>query len=153
MTEVSTEPEVHGRATTASIDRRVERLEERVDRVERGVDRIELNVVHAAELHKARFDTIDANSLALSVLVTALAARFDTAATESARMSGDPSSTPAGRQIVGDIAVLKVSAETSRSGIESIKRQNAYWAGGLAVLVALANLFGPTIARALNLPT
>jgi len=144
--------DVHARPTTASIDRRVERLETRQDDMQRSIDRIELTQKHSADMNKARFDLLDANVAQATGAITSLKSFLEQAMLDSAKMMGDASSTPAGRAIVKDIEELQEGRRQNYEAIQSINRRFSYIAGGLAVIMFLIQVFAPMFQKLLGIP-
>lgn len=63
--------------TPASIERRVERLEVEVATLSGSVTRVELNQVHAAELNKLRFDSLDSSIVQVKDLLVPFMKRME----------------------------------------------------------------------------
>lgn len=149
--------------TTASIERRVERLEVQQDELQRSVNvmatAVELVKVeqgHMKELMGAKFNMLEA-------AVSSLAAKFDAFALTINSALSDPEASPAGRH--GTDAIKRIheridheveeASETHSDikdrleAVEHLARSNRDWivrAGGvLAVALFLATLFAPVI--------
>ena len=140
------------RPTTASIDRRVERLEIAQSETDRKVDALGSKLSFLEEFMKLQFDGLRVGLSAQQTEFKAFVNRIDALILEGTKQSGDLSSTPAGRQIVKALETLQAGREENRKSIDALKGRVQYYAGGLAVLAALASIFGGTIARAIGLP-
>lgn len=105
------------RATTASVDRRVERLEESVhglelshNELDRKVDRIELGQAHLKEILDAKFNLIQSNSTTLSLQVEKVLGKIesiDKTLTENTITGqaylNNPTASPAGQMMMNEI--------------------------------------------------
>lgn len=146
--------EPNGRATTATLDRRVERLEVAQAETNRTVDRLVLGQDHLRELVLARFSTIDATSANANTKLDRLFGLFQedaqkTAAAEIERQKSAANwrDTPAGREYTAEMNVLRTKRDIDSSRIESIEKRQYLIAGGLGVLIFIGNLFGPVLAK------
>lgn len=155
------------RPTTASVDRRIERLEDAVshlqdsyNELDRKIDKVDLNQQHLKEILDARLATHSAKIEALSVKIdTAITLKLDglidmitKAQIEGAKIMGDINSTPAGRLVSEEIRELKEGREENNLRINKLENKILVFSGGLGVLVLLINLFAPVIQGFFGLP-
>lgn len=109
----------------AALDRRVERLEVAQSEMAKAIDRVEREQKHSHEIAELRFKGLEASIGGLDRKLDTIGAAFQAAVLDSTKMLGDPSATPAGRQIMADIAELAEGRDENRAAIKAMERR--YW--------------------------
>lgn len=118
----------NGRATTASIDRRVERLEESqgimqsaINALSTDVQLLKSDLSHIRDLMGSRFSTVEAT-------LSTLAAKLDQLLTLGQSWAGDLTQTPAGRmtmeamtRLEGSVALISTRADAHDADIREAK--------------------------------
>lgn len=140
------------RPSTASVDRRVGRLEDRQDEMQRSIDRLEITMIHQSDMAKARFDAMDANITGLSATINGFMSDIRATNLQSVANYADPTATPAGRSLLSMIEALKVNDMRHDERMNSIKAQVMLASGGLAVIMFVITVIAPYIQAAINAP-
>ena len=97
--------------TTASVERRVERLDEKVDALENRVAAVEINLSHTREMLTLQFAAVKSGQDATLTKLDLLDKQLQQAFLEGARMMADPTMTPAGKRIVDDLKAVRDASE------------------------------------------
>lgn len=141
--------EPHERPTTASIDRRVERLEASQAATDKKVDELTFKLGYMDEFNKLKFGTLEAQNGALSSKLDSFMARIDQLITDSYKQAADLQATPLGRQIDGRLTRVETDTDKHQSDIDRV--QGAIWLvrgmamigaalGGIATALQLVHL-------------
>lgn len=148
--------ELNGRATTATLDRRVERLETAQAETNRTVDKLALGQDHLRELVLARFSTLDAQAANTSTKLDRLFELFQNDNLQQARDLSNWRDTPPGKEYTAEMAGLKEQRDSDSKKLEKIDlRQQVIEKKMYAVtiiigiLVIVANIAGPIIVQSL----
>lgn len=136
-----------GRITTASIDRRVERLELTSADMQRTIDRLELGQDHLRELVNARFTAIDGAISAQGLRTESINSKIDNLTTyiqnlinDAYKQSGDVNSTAAGRAIAQDIMDLRGGHENLDKRIGAVEKTIWKAVGGVGVILFIVQI-------------
>lgn len=139
-------------ATTASVDRRVERLEEKVNSLQEGynemnrkIDRVELNQQHIKEVLDARLQSTGSKIDTLHSKLDGLVLAFNDFKLNLVINSGDVEATPAGREVAKEIKELKEHRGEIVGKIDNLEKKMIFISGGLAVIVFIINIIAPAI--------
>lgn len=145
-----TEAERSVRVTNQDLDRRVGHVEAvqeahgiRIHELANSINVIGLKVEHSQEMIRVRFSGLEA-------LVETVVAKLDTLAEKTTSSQVDPSSTPAGRQLLEDLEELRTWQRHHQPTIDSARSVMNAWkiiAGGsllttVAAVVALLVALG-----------
>jgi hypothetical protein len=146
------------RPSTASIDRRVERLEISHAEMQRTVDRLEVGMANLKEVMGLRFSGIEAAHRATDIQITSLAEKVDitnkfiqSAIAESNKMASEVDATPAGRLVSAEIKELQTSRESTDKRLSKIEAKIYVAAGALGILMTIVNFLAPVVLRTLHL--
>lgn len=122
------------------LDRRIERLEREFTRFETNVALIQAEQSHMRELITTRF----AEGATTMTRIESTLATLTTSVTASAT---DAAASPVGRSFSAEIREVAADAREAKLIAERVERRLLFAAGGLAMLVWAAGIFGPTIAK------
>ena len=136
-----------GKATTQTLDRRVERLEIGLAETNRSVDRLELGQQHMKELMTARFATIESNQATTNTKIDALTAYLGGLVTQAQKDQADWKNTPAGKELMDDLDDRRKGREINAERISKAERQLYAVSVVIGLLVIVANILGPIIAK------
>lgn len=138
--------EPHERPTTASIDRRVERLESSQAETDRKVDLLASKLGYLDDLIKLKFTTVEAAIGAQSAKLDSFMAKMDALVLESTRQSSDLEGTPIGRQVSSRLSKVEITTDEHQSELDKV--EGAIW---LVRGIATAGMALGGIATALQL--
>ena len=142
-----TTDETPPRATTASIDRRVERLEVALESqrasmsaLERKVDSSIEHQGYTDELLRMKFTGLEAGQSTASAKFDAFVARFDNTMAEAMRSAGDLEATAVGKLVNTRLARVEDRTETHQSDIDQMRGALAFARGLALVATTLASV-------------
>ena len=128
------------RPTTASIDRRVERLEASQAATDRKVDSLSERLGYMDDFIKLRFSTVEAAINAQSSKLDVFMSRIESLMLEAARSAGDLEATAAGKQVNGRLKAIETLADEHQSEIDQFRGALRL----IGLLGALGSLLGAT---------
>lgn len=138
--------------TTASVEKRLERVEDMVHVLDTRVAAVELNLKHAAEVNALQYANIDKGQTAILAALEGLDRRLDAAekrdndgAVTAAEAMSNPMATPAGQQIM-----TLVNDFGARLAL--VERKVWMAAGALALILFLSPIIAPSIRALFHLP-
>lgn len=105
------ETEHQPRATTASIDRRVERLEIAQTEMDRKVAALDVKVDYIRQFMELRFSTLEASLGATGAKLDAFMAKIDTMTQDNMQKQADLDASPLGRQVSKRLSDLEEQAD------------------------------------------
>lgn len=126
--------------TLVSLEARVGRLERQQDNLSVAVNAMAVDVA----VTRAKLETLQPALAALSTTI-------EKAMSEGAKMTGDPTLSPAGRIMLKAIETTSAQSATALLEVSKLKLWVATATGALMVLVAILNLFAPRLREVLGL--
>ena len=135
------------RATTQSLDRRVERLEVANAELSRTVDRLELGQDHLKEMMSARFSTVEATQQATNAKLDQLSTYLQglVAAAQAQQIAWRE--TPAAKEILQDLDEHRIWRDAMELRVAKSERFLYAVTVVCALVVIVANLVGPSIVK------
>jgi len=130
------------RPSTPTLDRRVERLERDFAKFTTDVALIQAEQLHLRQLVDSRFSETTNAMTRIEAGLEAVRNLVQTSTT-------DVAASPLGRALTNDIDMVTRQAAAAQAIAERVEKKLIYVAGGLAVLVSAAGIFGPSIAKVL----
>lgn len=130
------------RASLASVDARVARLEQAQAETDSKVALIQLEQTHTRELMNSRFTTIEVGIAGQGKKLDDFIARIEAMVLEATKSSGDLTSSPAGRQVDMRLTRLESATELQGSFIDQLKGMGTAmrWVIGTSVVGFLVSL-------------
>lgn len=122
--DMSTPDEDHAgnsRPTTASIDRRVERLEIGQAETTRKVDALGVQMDYLKELTTMRFASMDTTLAAHGTKLDLFITKIDALILRGQEQAGDLSSTPMGRSLEKRISSLEISRDANDDAMQAVR--------------------------------
>jgi hypothetical protein len=136
-----------GRATTQTLDRRVERLEGGLAETQRTVDRLQLGQEHLRELVSARFTSIESGQATTNAKIDSLSSYLNQLVTAAQHEQLNWKESAAGKELTSDLASLQADKEATAARVAKAERQLYAMSIVLGILVIIANILGPVIAK------
>lgn len=102
------------------------------------------------KLTEARFTTLENLANGANAKIDQLTVYLQGLVTEAGKAQADWKSTPAGRELVDDLAELRAGREANANRIAQIEKRQYAMTIVLAVVVVVANLVAPTVIGALS---
>lgn len=127
-------------ATPPTLDRRVERLERDFAKLEKDLALMSAEQTHLRELVTARFSETSSSQARIEGKLDGFSALLTTAST-------DPAASPLGRALTADIVAATVLATEAKTIAQGVDRKIVMLVGATGVLVWMAGIFGPTVAK------
>ena len=133
------------RATMASVDARVARLEQAQADTDGKIGLIQLEQTHTREIMTARFTALEVGQTAQTQKLDQFITRIETMILDATRSSGDLTSSPAGRQVHERLTKLETRSEMQESFIDNLKGMSTAlrWVIGTSItgfIVAMVSL-------------
>ena len=125
-----------------TLDRRIERLERDFAKFTTDVALIQAEQIHLRQLVDSKFAEITNAMTRVETGLSAVQAAVQTTTT-------DVAASPLGRALAGDILEVRTAAATAQTIAERVERRLTYAAGALAVLIFIAGIIGPVIAKSI----
>jgi uncharacterized protein involved in exopolysaccharide biosynthesis len=131
--EEMAETPVHPRATTASVDRRIEGLEREVAELKTSLALVELEQKHIRELMSSQFAAIEANIKALAAKMEVVSNQLATALAGERDLEKLTAATEANQRFIQQVV----------GGMKALEQARIWLLGGgiATFLIALASLF------------
>jgi len=138
----STQP---SRATMASVDARVARLEQSQAETDRNISLIQLEQQHMRELMTSRFTTLEVAINGQGQKLDSFIARIETMVLDATKSAGDLTSSPVGRQVHERLTKLETKSEVQETFMDQLKGMSTAlkWVIGTSVtgfVVAMLSL-------------
>lgn len=130
------------RASLASVDARVARLEQAQAETDSKVALIQLEQTHTRELMNSRFTTLEVGIAGQGKKLDDFIARIEAMVMEATKSSGDLTASPVGRQVDSRITKLESRTELHNEFIDQLKGMGTAmrWVVGTSVLGFLVSL-------------
>lgn len=130
-----------------TLDRRIERLERDFAKFTTDVALIQAEQVHLRELVNSKFSEVVTTVTRIDATLISVQQLVQSSTT-------DVAASPLGRSLATDIGDVAVLAKNAQAIAERVEKRLILGTGALGVLIWLAGIFGPTIAKGLfGLPT
>lgn len=138
------------RASLASVDARVARLEQAQADTDAKIGLISLEQQHTRELMNSKFSTLEATLNAQGSKLDQFIQRIEAMILDATKQSGDLTSSPVGRLVDGRLVRLEAKAEITESFLDQLKGMGTAmrWVIGTSVMgfllgvVSLLSTFG-----------
>lgn len=130
------------RPTPPTLDRRVERLERDFATFTTNVALIQAEQVHLRELVNSKFSETGSAMTRIEAALDAVRSLVQTSTT-------DVAASPLGRSLASDIVEVSTQARAAQAIAERVERRLILGTGAVGVLVWIAAVVGPVIARML----
>lgn len=123
-----------------TLDRRVERLEREMAESRTSLALIRAEQDHIREIVTTKFGEQGQSQARIEATLATLAASVQSS-------TSDPAASPLGRALVEDMATATRKAEAAELIASRVEKRLVFGAGVIGVIVWMAGIFGPTIAK------
>jgi uncharacterized coiled-coil protein SlyX len=132
------------RASLASVDARVARLERAQAETDTKIGLLNLEQQHTRELMNSRFETLEMAVNAQTQKLDAFIGRIESVILTATKNSGDLSSSPVGREVDRRLTKLEAATEVHESFIDQLKGMGTAmrWVIGSSVLGVITGVVG-----------
>lgn len=137
----------NGRATTQTLDRRVERLEVASAEMGRTVDRLQMGQEHMRELMSARFTSVEAGQVTTNAKLDQLTAYLASLVAEAQKSQVNWRDTPPAKEILAELKEQHDYRETLEARVQKSERMLYAVTVVCALFVIVVNLVGPTVIK------
>lgn len=137
----------NGRATTQTLDRRVERLEVASAEMGRTVDRLQMGQEHMRELMSARFTSVEAGQVTTNAKLDQLTAYLASLVAEAQKSQVNWRDTPPAKEILAELKEQHDYRETLETRVQKSERMLYAVTVVCALFVIIVNLVGPTVIK------
>jgi len=132
--------ETHERPTTASIDRRVERLELSQAATERKVDELTAKLGYMEEFLKLKFSVLEAGQSTQTTRFEAFTSKIDAMIHETVRQAGDLEASAVGRGVSRRLVELERVTESHQTALDQVSGAVVFFRGLAALGAALGGV-------------